>query len=635
MTVQSHVNAAPSPPRPTDYPKQCDLVLKGGITSGVVYPGAIASFAAHYDFKQIGGTSAGAIAAAAAAAAQLGRLTRSDGEPDPFARLANLPQELGARQSNGRSALFGLFQPSPTAKRLFNTATAAAGGGWKAAPRVLGHALLSYPLAALLGVLPAVLWCVVSPWSASSIGISVQCVVLLVVLIVGVLLALLAALLRNAAHVLPDQGWGMCPGVVRRADGREEPTALSSWLHVYLNTLAGLDASAVLTFRHFWQGLREPTAAEVPPDQRAISFKAMTTALNLERPFIVPFEGRDAQDLYFRDEDLRAVLPNIVVDHMVRASKSIPPPTYATHRAAFERYSAQGYLRVPLAEDLPVLLAVRLSLSFPILLTAVRFYKPDYTLADDDEMQPLWFSDGGICSNLPVHLFDAPIPTHPTFTINLVEPLPSTAKAKYRDEVVFVSANAHSGQEGPRNYFHQAKGLAGIAAFLMEIVDSARNWVDNGQLRLPGYRERVGSVVVKDDEGGLNLDMDPAIINSLSQRGTQVAEDLDTLFSTKGGTGDVTGWQRHQWVRLRNQLGALSSHFRDSCSALTKLGDKLDDLQKMVDEHPGTLTDEDRSPEQRQALRDFLAALEPVLSSPSIQAIIDKSEGALSLRARE
>jgi predicted acylesterase/phospholipase RssA len=42
----------------------CDLVMKGGITSGVVYPPAIFALAGQYRFKNIGGTSAGAIAAA-------------------------------------------------------------------------------------------------------------------------------------------------------------------------------------------------------------------------------------------------------------------------------------------------------------------------------------------------------------------------------------------------------------------------------------------------------------------------------------------------------------------------------------------------------------------------------------------
>jgi hypothetical protein len=54
--------------------KRCsDIVMKGGITSGVVYPLTACELAQVYRFKNIGGTSAGAIAAAAVAAAEYGR----------------------------------------------------------------------------------------------------------------------------------------------------------------------------------------------------------------------------------------------------------------------------------------------------------------------------------------------------------------------------------------------------------------------------------------------------------------------------------------------------------------------------------------------------------------------------------
>jgi hypothetical protein len=53
----------------------CDLVMKGGITSGVVYPSAIARLAGQYRLRNIGGASAGAIAAGAAAAAEYRRQT--------------------------------------------------------------------------------------------------------------------------------------------------------------------------------------------------------------------------------------------------------------------------------------------------------------------------------------------------------------------------------------------------------------------------------------------------------------------------------------------------------------------------------------------------------------------------------
>ena len=53
------------------YPdKQCDVVMKGGVASGLVYPFAILELAMVYGFRSIGGTSAGGIAAALTAAAE-------------------------------------------------------------------------------------------------------------------------------------------------------------------------------------------------------------------------------------------------------------------------------------------------------------------------------------------------------------------------------------------------------------------------------------------------------------------------------------------------------------------------------------------------------------------------------------
>ncbi|HJS72645.1 MAG TPA: patatin-like phospholipase family protein, partial [Vicinamibacteria bacterium] len=54
--------------------RKCDIIMKGGITSGIVYPKAVCRLAVEYRFRSIGGTSAGAIAAAATAAAEYGRL---------------------------------------------------------------------------------------------------------------------------------------------------------------------------------------------------------------------------------------------------------------------------------------------------------------------------------------------------------------------------------------------------------------------------------------------------------------------------------------------------------------------------------------------------------------------------------
>ena len=45
-------------------PTPCDLVMKGGVTSGIVYPRLVTRLSHRHRFVRIGGASAGAIAAA-------------------------------------------------------------------------------------------------------------------------------------------------------------------------------------------------------------------------------------------------------------------------------------------------------------------------------------------------------------------------------------------------------------------------------------------------------------------------------------------------------------------------------------------------------------------------------------------
>jgi hypothetical protein len=136
----------------------CDIIMKGGITSGVVYPFAIAELAKRYRFANIGGTSAGAIAAAAAAAAEYGRYVPGKG----FKRLTELPAEVGTN-------LLGLFQPSPKLRPLFQILVAALKGRTTAGKvlRVAAAALWGYRWAAALGSLPGVLIAIAEPqvWS--------------------------------------------------------------------------------------------------------------------------------------------------------------------------------------------------------------------------------------------------------------------------------------------------------------------------------------------------------------------------------------------------------------------------------------------------------------------------------------
>src|SRR5690242_12463686 len=134
----------------------CDLVMKGGITSGVVYPTAVAQLSRQYRFRNIGGTSAGAIAAAAAAAAEFRRAT-DDADPDAgFRALEGLTATLGERPGGRHSRLFDLFKPERDTKRHF-AILAAMLNRESVAVRVLRGslaAMASFPIAAVLGALP-------------------------------------------------------------------------------------------------------------------------------------------------------------------------------------------------------------------------------------------------------------------------------------------------------------------------------------------------------------------------------------------------------------------------------------------------------------------------------------------------
>ena len=94
---------------------ECDLVMRGGITSGIVYPRAIAKLAETYNFRSIGGTSAGAIAAAATAAAAY---AARNGQDFFQTRIKTLPKEL-ATNKGGKTVLERLFQPAPGLEPLF------------------------------------------------------------------------------------------------------------------------------------------------------------------------------------------------------------------------------------------------------------------------------------------------------------------------------------------------------------------------------------------------------------------------------------------------------------------------------------------------------------------------------------
>lgn len=602
--------------RNDDAPAYCDLIMKGGITSGVIYPKLISGLAATYRFKNIGGTSAGAIAAGACAAAEFRRLR---GGSEGFDRLHRLPDELAAEPLTGKgSMLRHLFQPSRRLSRHFDVLVASLNQPTKTAITLnaLGTLLLRYwapvaavALVALLVVLalvrssgPLPLWQAAAVacggsagwlalgwgfvWRHSRIHKRPALIARLVWVWVtsvaglwGLLVAmnhnsqessLVAALLSALAwsFVLPlalglalgvcgwifarslltgmqANFWGICTGLTTYGAARVD--GLTAWLTRYFNEVAGLmPDERPLTLGDLWSGSRSSgddssEADDTPALDRNVNLEVMTTAVSRHMPYTLPF--RPGAGAYFFDpEEWKLLFPASVMDWLLAASPPIPSGGGA------RTVDGRELRKLPCNKNLPVVLLVRMSLSFPVLLSAIPLYAFDYS-GQTQRAHPkkVWFSDGGIASNMPLHFFDAPLPGHPTFAVNLKDEHPDhRIVAGDVGSRVYLPDNNSAGLQKYWKELDDASPL-GLFGLLWTMVTTMQNWHDEIQLPMPGYRDRVVQISQKPDEGGLNLDMPSANIKALSDAGACAAERLIERFSAPNSEG----WQNHRQIRMK------------------------------------------------------------------------------------
>jgi predicted acylesterase/phospholipase RssA len=606
---------------------ECDLVMKGGVTSGTVYPKAIAELSKTYRFRGIGGTSAGAIAAAAAAAAEFRRQSSPDrASRSGFAVLEELPVRLGRPGKKGYgSSLLELFQPQPRQRRLFRFLLSFVGrcsperrgqtgsSTLSLTARALVRAIRYFPGAALLGAVLslAMAWSLgfsgARPWSWPVLG---------VVTFVGAAAVALLGAWRELLD-LPANDFGMCRGFERARD-REDPTHLTAWLHAMLQETAGLAEGDPLTFGRL--------RAE------GVDLRVMTSNLGYGRPHQLPLRPSEAW-AFFDERVWAEIFPADVVAHL----KSHPPARYRqakdddAYAAAVDRIrEEQGLLPLPDADDLPVIVAVRLSLSFPILLSAVPVWFLDPPHKDKGLARRCWLSDGGISSNFPLHFFDAPIPSRPTFAINLQE-----VDASFEGERVWLAETNRDGLERQWLEIDNARGPAALAKFLVAILDVMQNWRDNSLLPLPGYRDRVVAVRLQPHEGGLNLTMPPDLVDALAGYGHAAAKKLVLHFdpaneARRRAANISTSWDNHRWVRLLSALAGMDTLAREFQAVwdVPPTADKS--YQDLLD--PGTTRDQELPSYQgvTEAQRRFALA-----SIIGIRQVLDEQRarfGAGSLR---
>jgi predicted acylesterase/phospholipase RssA len=484
--------------------RHCDVVMKGGITSGVVYPLAVCELAQDYKFKCVGGTSAGAIAAAATAAAEYGRARRGAG----FGRLARLPEELGKAER-----LRSLFQPERSTRPLFNVLIGSLGGGrWGAVRAVLLGNFFTALVGAVAGLALLVLFFLHGTSDGFDLLTVLGCVAGAVFALLGATAAVLLRLGRVLLRKVPDNSFGMCSG--NRPDSSERP-GLTPWLSGLLNECAGLGSGDPLTFGDLWAG---PEPAEgvgprnpPPPGKRFVELQMMTTNLVNHVAATIPWGEGAKGGWYFDPVEFRKLFPEEVVRWM-EAHPPPPKPGRAGQKSEIHRALMLPRLPLPEAKDLPVVVATRMSLSFPVLLSAVPlwafdFGRPAVQKAQDEwnawlnekpsswrvpcgspddwpftglpaplEPEPCWFSDGGISSNFPIHFFDRLVPGRPTFGIDL-RPFPPEEKPDPEDQTKNVEMPTDNSQGHMNSWYRlpRRKRRALIAdgrlpAFLMAAV---------------------------------------------------------------------------------------------------------------------------------------------------------------------
>ena len=360
---------------------------------------------------------------------------------------------------------------------------------------------------------------------------------------------------------------------------------LTNWLDQCLSDLAG--TTEVLRFGHLWcpsydfrktgsLPATELDKATSNADHRLVNLELMATELVHRIPYKFPLDDGDPQ-LYFRKEDLVPIFPDRVIKALCAHGADTSEFGDVKKDAFIDVETGESVAelyRLPKPQDLPVVFAVRISMAFPGLFEAIRLYRRAATdtlpfvrddfgapIAKEGKVltypqikklwiQELWFSDGGITSNFPIHFFDTVLPLWPTVGINLG---PHPRGFGHQD--VYLPTDRQASQGVP------ATMGPSVVSMFSALFDTARNWRDTAQTFMPASRGRVAWIRQRKSEGGLNLFMPRDCIATLALRGAVAGARLRRRFAAQGQ------WQRHQWLRLRvglDNLSRLESRIQDA-----------------------------------------------------------------------
>lgn len=524
------------------HPEECDVVMEGGITSGVVYPAFIVGLSRYFQLRSIGGASVGAVAAVAAAAAQFrrnaSRAGAAEGGADPFDKLEGLGAWLQDTQ-DGKTNLFKLFQPCRDLAPHFATLVAAlnAPSRTRAALRFAKAMMLRFGAGWVVAALLVLLMLRLLPDPGPGTWFFT-----LILAVVGCLIGSLVQFLWSAWRGMRDNRFGMCSGI---RTGAGQPPALTEWLHDYVQDLAGLPHDAPLTF------------GQLKESDKPIELVLMTTGVSELSAHQLPYKG---DDLAFRRSDLVHLFPPAIVDWLVEHESTGHSEESIAALAALDPQAGSGRRDVyfmPSGMDLPVVLAARMSLSFPVLLQAVpllrlRYYENRTKQEDRFGAKTVWFSDGGLTNNFPIHLFDQLLPSRPTFGVVLSNTLRENGDDQAGRVTVAENNALPSLSYAPIGDSH---GRPGVFMFFQAMLSTIRTWRHEALRRTPGFRDRVVIIKHTPGEGGLNLNMPRESIARMSASGAEAAARIVSRF--RNDSRARNGWINHRFVRMRTAAALL------------------------------------------------------------------------------
>src|SRR5579859_18089 len=697
----------------------CDIVMKGGITSGIVYPPAVSQLVAgNYQFQNIGGTSVGAMAAAGIAAAEFNRRCNG-GSRAGFDYLEQDIQRWLGRDRN----LLNLFQPDVRTRPLFElllalmsapkpqaqsagpheSATSVGGQGepkgsrkggdptgkvssaaaaktapnktWQSISKIGFTWLVSYgPLSwsAALGAIAGLIGCELLPLALFAlvdlvnhnfaIALSGLFTVLYIVLgIVGLWLGWHLGNVLGAIAALPGNGYGICtghstegqgkPGIIHRyADTIhrslpwQHPTSppLTDWFTATLNRLAG-------------KKFDDPPLTFGDLQGQDVQLKMISSNLSHNLPYVLP-EG--LHNFIFNQREMERLFPPDVVEYMVKHQPADDASDPKKRPLIPGGMLPDGFFYCPDEQDLPVIVAARMSLSYPMLLSAVPLYTistnaynryqqhpaklaapavPPSGVANtaatgvtgeaDPDLQPNWFSDGGICSNFPIKFFDAWLPKWPTFGINLTDLSMTTSALQAEERINPTPVKDVLDEDNAAVFLPPIMGAQdpewhdldnSMVQFARAIFGTAQNYSDTMQAGLPSYRERIVQIRLDHSEGGLNLAMPPDVIERVGRKGERAGDVLCQQFDL----------ERHTWVRFLVLMSQLERNVVEMKDVLQDLPfrQRMKDVLQTLIALPGVGQVQQES-EWVQVVIEGVEANEQVQGSGSGQVAMPSSKG--------